>query len=122
MGETDTGILAKGEKGDAGPQGQTGEKGDRGEQGPAGEQGIQGPVGPKGDKGDVGERGPKGDPGDVELDADWQIINKVGGYDPSETPTISKGTSIKDILYTILCVGDAPVPPTTKITLYYGGT
>ena len=117
--------MAKGEKGDIGPQGQTGEKGDRGEQGPAGEQGIQGPVGPKGDKGDVGERGPKGDPGDpgdIELDVDWQITNKVGGYDPSETPTISKGTNIKDILYTILCVGDAPVPPTTKITLYYGGT
>ena len=113
MGETDTGILAKGEKGDVGPQGQAGEKGDRGEQGPAGEQGIQGPVGPKGDP---------GDPGDVELDVDWQILNKVGGYDPSETPTISKGTSIKDILYTILCVGDSPVPPTTKITLYYGGT
>ena len=116
MGETDTGILAKGEKGDVGPQGQTGEKGDRGE---------QGPVGPKGDKGDVGERGPKGDPGDpgdIELDVDWQIVNKVGGYDPSEKPTISKGTSIKDILYTILCVGDAPVPPMTNITLYYGGT
>ena len=81
--------------------------------------------GQKGDKGDVGEQGPKGDPGDpgdVELDVDWQITNKVGGYDPSETPTISKGTSIKDILYTILCVGDAPVPPTTKTTLYYGGT
>lgn len=118
----------QGEQGQQGPQGERGEKGakgDKGDKGPAGEQGIQGPVGPKGDKGDVGERGPKGDPGDpgdIELDVDWQITNKVGGYDPSEKPTISKGTSIKDILYTILCVGDAPVPPTTNITLYYGGT
>ena len=106
----------------AGPQGPQGEQG---LQGPQGEQGEKGAKGDKGDKGDVGERGPKGDPGDpgdVELDVDWQILNKVGGYDPSETPTISKGTSIKDILYTILCVGDSPVPPTTKITLYYGGT
>lgn len=69
----DTGIPArgpKGEKGDTGaqgPQGVPGETGPRGPQGETGPQGIQGergPQGEKGDKGDTGEQGPKGDKGE----------------------------------------------------------
>lgn len=51
---TTTADVAKGDKGDVGPQGP---KGDTGEQGP---QGIQGEVGPQGPKGDAGETGAQG--------------------------------------------------------------
>lgn len=68
----DTGVPArgpKGEKGDTGArgpqgvQGETGPQGLRGETGPQGLQGEQGPQGAKGDKGDTGAQGPKGDIG-----------------------------------------------------------
>lgn len=59
IGDTDTGISAKGAKGDTGAKG---EKGDTGAQGPVGE---TGPVGPKGDTGPQGERGEKGPQGEV---------------------------------------------------------
>lgn len=59
IGDTDTGISAKGAKGDTGAKG---EKGDTGAQGPVGE---TGPVGPKGDTGPQGERGEQGPQGEV---------------------------------------------------------
>ena len=57
IGETDTGVKAKGDKGDKGDQGETGQqgpKGDKGDTGEKGDTGDQGPTGPKGDKGDTG--------------------------------------------------------------------
>lgn len=59
---TTTADVAKGDKGDVGPQGS---KGDTGEQGPQGIQGEVGPQGPKGDTGATGAQGPKGDTGDT---------------------------------------------------------
>ena len=93
LGTTDTGVAAKGAKGDTGPQGPKGgdgAKGDTGPQGPKGDDGAKGDTGPsgadgvtphigdngnwylgdedtgvaaKGAKGDTGAQGPKGDPG-----------------------------------------------------------
>lgn len=87
IGTEDSGVPAKGPKGDTGetgpqgepgpqgPQGETGavgpqgQKGDTGPQGPQGVQGEAGPQGPKGDTGDtgpqgeIGPQGPKGDTG-----------------------------------------------------------
>ena len=57
--DTDTGVSAKGAKGDTGAKG---EKGDTGAQGPVGE---TGPVGPKGDTGPQGERGEQGPQGKI---------------------------------------------------------
>lgn len=63
IGDTDTGISAKGAKGDTGAKG---EKGDVGPQGPVGPQGEQGPTGATGPQGPQGE---KGDPGaDAKVD------------------------------------------------------
>lgn len=82
----DTGIDARGIKGDRGEKGDTGEKGDKGETGAAftysmftasqlealrgpkgdtGEQGETGPQGPQGEKGDTGSRGPQGIQGET---------------------------------------------------------
>ena len=64
IGDTDTGVSAKGAKGDTGAKG---EKGDTGERGPQGEQGVQGVQGEKGDtgaQGPVGETGPVGPKGE----------------------------------------------------------
>lgn len=72
LGDEDTGVAAKGVKGDTGPQGPKGDdgaKGDTGAQGPKGDPGAKGDTGaqgPKGDpgaKGDTGAQGPKGDDG-----------------------------------------------------------
>ena len=93
LGDEDTGVAAKGVKGDTGPQGPKGgdgAKGDTGPQGPKGDDGAKGDTGPsgadgvtphigdngnwylgdedtgvaaKGAKGDTGAQGPKGDPG-----------------------------------------------------------
>ena len=54
IGETDTGIKAKGEDGADGEKGEKGDKGDTGDKGEPGE---------KGDKGDTGETGPAGQNG-----------------------------------------------------------
>ena len=67
-----TGVPARGPKGDIGPTGATGPIGPQGEQGPIGltgptgpqgEQGLQGIQGEQGPKGDTGERGPIGPTG-----------------------------------------------------------
>ena len=92
IGDTDTGVKAKGEKGadgtmtfedltpeqveslrgekgekgdtgDTGPRGEKGEKGDTGDTGPKGDTGAQGPKGDQGERGPQGEQGPKGDQG-----------------------------------------------------------
>ena len=72
LGDEDTGVAAKGVKGDTGaqgPKGDPGAKGDTGAQGPKGDPGAKGDTGaqgPKGDpgaKGDTGAQGPKGDDG-----------------------------------------------------------
>lgn len=80
IGDTDTGISAKGAKGDTGAKGEKGDTGERGPQGKQGVQGVQGekgdtgaqgpvgetgPVGPKGDTGPQGERGEQGPQGEV---------------------------------------------------------
>lgn len=56
-GNVVVGDMAKGAKGDPGPQG---EKGDKGDPGPQGEKGETGATGPQGDKGDPGEKGETG--------------------------------------------------------------
>lgn len=61
-----TGLVAKGDTGDVGPQGIQGPAGLPGPQGQAGNDGAPGAQGPKGDKGDAGPQGiqgPKGDTG-----------------------------------------------------------
>lgn len=55
-----TGLVAKGDTGDAGPQGIQGPVGLPGPQGQAGNDGAPGAQGPKGDKGDAGNPGPQG--------------------------------------------------------------
>ena len=59
----DTGVCAKGEKGDKGDQGEQGPAGETGPQGPAGETGPQGPAGETGPQGPAGEQGPAGPQG-----------------------------------------------------------
>lgn len=61
----DTGISAKGEKGDTGAQGLLGEKGEKGD---TGAQGIPGEKGEKGDTGEQGSPGEKGEKGDAGAD------------------------------------------------------
>ncbi len=81
IGNTDTGVYAKGADGAAGPEGPQGEKGEQGEIGPAGPQGIQGIQGEKGDKGDKGDQGiqgEKGDKGDKGEDADKSELKRLG--------------------------------------------
>ncbi|MFI3313801.1 MAG: hypothetical protein R3Y62_07925, partial [Eubacteriales bacterium] len=59
-------VNLKGEKGDAGAQGEkgtTGEQGIQGEKGDTGEQGIQGEKGNTGEQGIQGEKGDSGEPG-----------------------------------------------------------
>ena len=72
----DTGVAARGargEKGAAGEPGPRGPQGERGVQGPKGDEGATGPQGPqgmagkqgpKGDSGEAGPQGPKGDMGE----------------------------------------------------------
>ncbi len=69
----DTGVPARGPKGEKGNtgargpqgvQGETGPQGPQGEIGPQGVQGERGPQGAKGDRGDTGKQGPKGDKGE----------------------------------------------------------
>jgi len=69
----DTGVPARGPKGEKGNtgargpqgvQGETGSQGPQGEIGPQGVQGERGPQGAKGDRGDTGKQGPKGDKGE----------------------------------------------------------
>ena len=57
LGDEDTGVAAKGVKGDTGPQGP------KGGDGAKGDTGAQGPKGDPGAKGDTGAQGPKGDDG-----------------------------------------------------------
>ena len=83
IGNTDTGVGAKGADGATGPEGPKGEKGDQGEIGPAGPQGMQGIQGEKGEKGDQGiqgiqgEKGDKGDNSELErLRSDVDTINQ----------------------------------------------
>lgn len=52
--------IAKGEKGDVGPQGPQGLQGPRGDAGPQGPQGLAGPAGPQGERGLPGLTGPAG--------------------------------------------------------------
>ena len=79
IGETDTGVPARGQKGD---------KGDTGEQGPVGPQGAQGTIGPKGDTGADGAPGvgvPAGGTtgqilakvSDTDYDTEW--VDQTGG-------------------------------------------
>ena len=60
LGATDTGISAKGVKGNTGDKGEKGDTGPQGPVGPQGPQGAAGPQGPKGDTGDTGLQGPTG--------------------------------------------------------------
>lgn len=60
IGDTDTGISAKGVKGNTGDKGEKGDTGPQGPVGPQGPQGAAGPQGPKGDTGDTGSQGPTG--------------------------------------------------------------
>lgn len=53
-------AIAKGEKGDVGPQGPPGPKGETGPQGPQGPQGLVGPTGLQGERGFTGPTGPAG--------------------------------------------------------------
>lgn len=84
IGETDTGVPARGQKGD---------KGDTGEQGPVGPQGAQGTIGPKGDTGADGAPGvgvpTGGTAGQVlakvsSTDYDTEWVDQTGGG--SSTP------------------------------------
>lgn len=68
IGETDTGVPARGQKGD---------KGDTGEQGPVGPQGAQGTIGPKGDTGADGAPGVGVPTGGTA----GQVLAKVSGTD-----------------------------------------
>lgn len=80
IGNTDTGVGAKGADGATGPEGPKGEKGDQGEIGPAGPQGMQGIQGEKGEKGDQGIQGiqgEKGDKGDKGEDVDNSELERL---------------------------------------------
>lgn len=57
IGDTDTGIPARGEQGEQGPAGEKGEQGEQGEQGMQGEQGIPGADGQDGKTPAIGENG-----------------------------------------------------------------
>ena len=78
IGDMDTGILASGVQGEAGPQGPQGEQGEAGPQGPQGEQGEAGPQGPQGEQGEAGPQGPQGEQGvgivKVELDNNGNLV------------------------------------------------
>ena len=59
VGDTDTGVSAKGPKGDPGPAGADGKPGKPGPQGPKGETGDTGPAGPQGPPGEIPEDYPQ---------------------------------------------------------------
>lgn len=64
----DTGVSAKGikgDKGDPGPQGPKGERGPQGDKGPKGDTGERGLQGPKGERGLTGPQGIQGNPGPI---------------------------------------------------------
>lgn len=66
VGKKDTGVTARGEKGekdDKGDKGNAGAQGPEGKQGPKGDQGAEGKQGPKGDQGPKGEPGKDGKDG-----------------------------------------------------------
>lgn len=68
IGNTDTGVSARGPAGAPGDQGEAGEPGTQGEKGDTGlqgEKGDMGPQGPQGEKGDMGPQGPQGVPGEL---------------------------------------------------------
>lgn len=95
IGDTDTGISAKGAKGDTGAKG---EKGDTGERGPQGEQGVQGVQGEKGDtgaQGPVGETGPVGPKGDTGPQGERGEQGPQGEIGP-EGPAGKDGVQIDD--------------------------
>ena len=95
IGDTDTGISAKGAKGDTGAKG---EKGDTGERGPQGEQGVQGVQGEKGDtgaQGPVGETGPVGPKGDTGPQGERGEQGPQGEVGP-EGPAGKDGVQIDD--------------------------
>lgn len=80
LGATDTGISAKGVKGN------TGDKGEKGDTGP---QGPQGPVGPQGPQGAAGPQGPAGKDGagmDI-TGAQVGQIAKISAVDENGKPT-----------------------------------
>ena len=120
LGSVDTGVPARGEKGEKGPKGDRGPKGEDGQvtfesltpeqveqiTGPKGDPGEQGERGPKGDPGEQGEQGPrglqgpKGDPGEGTGDVLWSELNPVlDGKSPvSHEHTISEVTGLEDAL------------------------
>ena len=86
IGDTDTGISAKGVKGNTGDKG---EKGDTGPQGPVGPQGPQGAEGPQGPQGAAGPQGPAGKDGagmDITGATVGQIA-KISAVDENGKPT-----------------------------------
>lgn len=82
-GNVVVGDMAKGAKGDPGPQGEKGDKGDPGAVGPQGPVGKTGPAGEKGEPGETGPAGPQGEPGTTGKSA--YDYAKESGYAGTET-------------------------------------
>ncbi len=65
IGDEDTGVNARGEQGETGPEGPQGPKGETGATGSQGSKGATGATGPQGPKGETGAVGPQGQQADV---------------------------------------------------------
>ena len=93
----DTGVCAKGEKGDKGDQGEQGPAGETGPQGPAGETGPQGPAGPQGPQGEQGIQGEAGKAPSIDPDTkEWIVYEyneETGEWDEVKTGISAVGTS-----------------------------
>ena len=98
-------TLGRGERGPAGPKGDTG---DTGPAGPKGDTGDTGPAGPKGDTGDTGPAGPAGGSGgSVETLSSAQVIDLTNIY-------------FRDTNSQIMAVSAMTLPATPKLSTAKG--